>query len=460
MITIEDGATVNANYQAHSFEDRVLKLAPVVVRRGATIGESAVLFYGADVGASAWVTPNSVVMKNERLSPARAYGGCPVQALGDAGPSAPSATPTPASATSAPPAARGPSPDTRYPSLDIARGLAVLGMIYMHLVSAEATGTGLTGASSGFAGFLEGKSAALFCVLAGMAWEIQARRAARSPRNRWYFARRVLTLLAGGVVFHLVAWPTEILVPFSLMMVVSLVMRRVGRGAVVCTAALALLLAPVVPAFFGHFVESDWTSDGSHAADGSFGWVTLRYLALDGNYPLVPWLAFPLLGMLMMGPSWDNPRRFRRWFGPAFLLYLVSQAYMFWADANADSLGALSPYLTSTWVPTSLPFVVVTGSWSVAVITGLAWWQGSTRPAGAAALAAMLGRSSLTHYVFHVCLLYVPLRIVLGHEEWSVEVGVWAFAAYLAVAVPLTALWFRRFQRGPLEGLWALASGR
>ncbi len=81
MITIEDDATVSANYQAHSFEDRVLKLAPVVVRRGATVGEAAVVFYGADIGEDAWVTPNSVVMKNERLSPGAGYCGCPVQTL-------------------------------------------------------------------------------------------------------------------------------------------------------------------------------------------------------------------------------------------------------------------------------------------------------------------------------------------------------------------------------------------
>jgi non-ribosomal peptide synthetase-like protein len=81
MIIIEDGATVNANYQAHSFEDRVLKLGPVVVRRGATVGESAVVFYGADIGEGAWVTPNSVVMKHERLSPGHTYSGCPIQAL-------------------------------------------------------------------------------------------------------------------------------------------------------------------------------------------------------------------------------------------------------------------------------------------------------------------------------------------------------------------------------------------
>lgn len=93
MIVIEDDATVNANYQAHSFEDRVLKLAPVYVRRGATVGQAAVVFYGADIGEDAWVTPNSVVMKNERLSPGLAYCGCPVRSLDEEAKATPAVRP-------------------------------------------------------------------------------------------------------------------------------------------------------------------------------------------------------------------------------------------------------------------------------------------------------------------------------------------------------------------------------
>lgn len=79
MLNIADGATVNANFQAHSFEDRVLKLAPVLVRRNATIGENSVVFYGADIGEETWVAPNGVVMKNEMLPAKLEFAGCPVQ---------------------------------------------------------------------------------------------------------------------------------------------------------------------------------------------------------------------------------------------------------------------------------------------------------------------------------------------------------------------------------------------
>lgn len=92
MITIEDDATVEANYQAHSFEDRVLKLAPAIVRKSATVGQSTVVFYGADIGEHCWVSPNSVVMKNERLAPNQTFSGCPVQPIQGTPPSHESST--------------------------------------------------------------------------------------------------------------------------------------------------------------------------------------------------------------------------------------------------------------------------------------------------------------------------------------------------------------------------------
>ena len=454
MIIIEDDATVNANYQAHSFEDRVLKTAPVVVRRGATVGESAVVFYGADIGENAWVTPNSVVMKNERLGPGLSYSGCPVQAH-DADEAVPveSSLAPPAAAPAAPFAADG-----RYAFLDVARGLAVVGMIYMHLVPAEETASGIASITTTLAPFLEGKAAALFCVLAGVAWEVQARRAAASPHSRWYVPRRALALLSAGVALHVLAWPTEILVPLSLMMVLALALRRMGERAVLLAAVLLVLLAPAVPAFLGHYIESDWAEDGSHLADSQLGWATVRALLFDGSYPLLPWLAFPLAGMLLAS-RWKDPQSNKRWFGSAIGAFLLSQVLVLWASANADAMGGAAEYFSSTWVPTSALFVLISGSFALAVISGLAWYERSCRPGLVASLLALVGRASLTHYLLHICLVFVPLRAALGHEEWSVQVGLCAFAGYLAFAVPLTHLWFRRFRRGPAESVWAAASG-
>ncbi|MEI6669049.1 MAG: amino acid adenylation domain-containing protein [Acidobacteriota bacterium] len=79
MLQFDDGATVCCQFQAHTFEDRVLKIGHVRIRRDATVGDAGVLLYGADVGEGTCVLPHSVIMKHERLLPDRIYGGCPTQ---------------------------------------------------------------------------------------------------------------------------------------------------------------------------------------------------------------------------------------------------------------------------------------------------------------------------------------------------------------------------------------------
>ena len=79
MIEIGDGATVSAMFQAHTFEDRVLKIDHVRVGAWSTLGDSTVPLYGADIGAHTYVAPHSVIMKREHLLPWLRYEGAPTR---------------------------------------------------------------------------------------------------------------------------------------------------------------------------------------------------------------------------------------------------------------------------------------------------------------------------------------------------------------------------------------------
>ncbi|HMZ18249.1 MAG TPA: AMP-binding protein, partial [Blastocatellia bacterium] len=81
MLHFADGATVSCQFQAHTFEDRVLKIDHVWIRPHATVTQNTVLLYGADIGAYTQVAPHSVVMKRESLLPKRFYAGCPTRPL-------------------------------------------------------------------------------------------------------------------------------------------------------------------------------------------------------------------------------------------------------------------------------------------------------------------------------------------------------------------------------------------
>lgn len=82
MIEIGTDATVTAMFQAHTFEDRVLKVGKVSIGEGATVARATVPLYGAQVGAGAHVGAHSVIMKQERLLPGVAYQGVPTRIIG------------------------------------------------------------------------------------------------------------------------------------------------------------------------------------------------------------------------------------------------------------------------------------------------------------------------------------------------------------------------------------------
>ena len=84
MLTFEDGATVDCLFQAHTFEDRVLKMDRIAIRRGATVGSNAVLLYGADIGENTRVAPHSVVLKHEHLHAGLSYAGFPTRPVAPA----------------------------------------------------------------------------------------------------------------------------------------------------------------------------------------------------------------------------------------------------------------------------------------------------------------------------------------------------------------------------------------
>jgi non-ribosomal peptide synthetase-like protein len=82
MIEIGAGATVSAMFQAHTFEDRVLKVGKVRIGPGATVAEGTVPLYGAVIGEGAHVGAHSVVMKHEHLLAGLRYQGVPTRVFG------------------------------------------------------------------------------------------------------------------------------------------------------------------------------------------------------------------------------------------------------------------------------------------------------------------------------------------------------------------------------------------
>lgn len=351
-------------------------------------------------------------------------------------------------------------PVHREQALDIARGLAVVSMIYIHLVPEETRETGFAALLSAITRAMQGKAAALFCILAGMAWAMQAQRRSDLGRYGVYIARRSAALAAAGVLLHLKIWSTEILLPLALMLPICALCHRGGRRVIGAALLLTLVAAPATFALFGRFAETDWIDGSTHIADTSLGWQTVRYLLFDGNYPLIPWLAYPLFGMLLVSRDRHVSARCRGWFLLALPTAIASSLYASRAASHGEGMGTLAGCLKVSWTPmTTLPFLLVNGSAALTLLAGLLWLDGARKTPSFIRPLAYLGRTSLTHYVLHILAVSLPLSAHFPNDDWPVSIGFLCTSIYLVCALLLSRVWLRRSPRGPLETIWGRLSG-
>jgi uncharacterized protein len=342
---------------------------------------------------------------------------------------------------------------SRDQSMDVARGLAVLAMVWVHFVPEPVEG------AAGFwpwlqwasVACLDGLPAAVFVILVGTAWAVGGHRALLPS------LRRAMALLLIGFGFWRWFWPNDILMPIAMMMLVLMVIDLLGRRTLLPLLALVLLATPIAHAIWGDYAWSDVRADGTHEANHGFGWATLRYFVCNGAYPLLPWLALPLMG-LYLADLRSNVRGLARCLVIAVLVAGVALV-VGCAFGDADS-GGVHAHLDVTWQPTSLPFLALWGGLAVALITGLMWWaRMAGMPAGLAPLAAV-GRASLSHYLLHIVVVYGLLRVWWPEEDWPAWLGVLVACAYAAFALIATPRWFARARRGPLEAVLSFCAGR
>lgn len=337
----------------------------------------------------------------------------------------------------------------RNEAVDIARGLAVCGMIFLHLVPLDRLPSSLEL-------MLEGNAAVLFFVLAGIAWGIHSDRYGHLDGYWQYVARRTLGLFVLGLVMHIFLWSTEVLIPIAFIMAPTVLLRRTGKVATSMGIAIIIFAVIAGSQLFQRYANLDWMADGAHIADTTFGWATLRNLLFDGNYPFIPWLAFALIGSLLVSCNEATNRTLCRCLAVALTVVIGLCALTVWTTGNEQNLGPATSVLVTQWIPTTLPFILMKAGAAVAVIAGLSIW---VRRGGRSLILATLGRSALTHYLAHIVVIFLPLQLLFPETDWSAAIGLAGFCAYLTVAIPLSRAWFRNHHRGPIEQVLTWISG-
>ena len=342
------------------------------------------------------------------------------------------------------------------------RAVALLGIVvlnyYGFLVRAGAPlATGpVGGLLDPFLGPLATPPAATFVLVAGVGAALMTRSLAGPElrRSRVVLLRRGALLFVTGWLVDL-AWPGTILPYFgglflAAAVLVALTSRRVlVVGAVAAAAASALAWWQVEQRSSGRSV--DWLSDPPH-------W-TPQGLVLDtvvnGPHPLLPWLAFFCVG-LVLGRVLGEPAWRPRALGLGLVL-LGAGALV----AQLGSSGPLSVQVLTSAAPLSRSLVYTACTLGAALLAfaGISWLAERAPRSFPVDVLCRAGTMSLTIYLAHIVVFrvlvdglgVVPLTglvpaLVLAMTFWVVAVlGAW--------------WWHRRFGIGPAEAAYRWIGG-
>lgn len=355
----------------------------------------------------------------------------------------------------------------RIEGLDLARALAVYGMVVVNfkLVMGSETGSALL---RRLAGLVEGRAVATFVVLAGVGVTLLSRRARESAdaimvrQTRYRILRRAALLFLVGLSYASV-WPADILHFYGVYFVAAAFLFTASNRALWAASAIFigvfLVLLTVLDYTTGWNFDTleyagFWTPDGM-----------VRHLFFNGFHPVFPWAAFLFLGMWLGRLDLQDGalrRRVMAWAAGIWLVteglskFLVSYGLRAWPDVPVEDVRAL---LGTSPMPPMPQYLLAGGSLALVVI--LLCLEASERWGDAPVLQALVstGKLSLTLYVAHVLVGMGTLEAMGWLENQPIERALISTLMFCLAGTAFAVLWLRRFRSGPLEWVFRRLAG-
>lgn len=341
----------------------------------------------------------------------------------------------------------------RVEGLDLARGLAVLGMVLVNFDLA------LGGGGASVSSLAQGRASALFVVLAGVGiWLITQ---SRGNGARKTLVRRGAVLFAGGLLLFTV-WPADILHFYGLWFLLAGLLAGASPrayavlGIVVCFAFPVLLALGFDYERHWNFLTLEYTSPWSK--DGF-----VRHLLFNGFHPTVPWFAFLCAGFALAPKLLAKRPPLLRIAAISGAIAAATEATFWTLAKGADSLDEAALLNTASMPPTP-PYIVAAGATAVCVLSlCLATSRHLLKPGLLRTpfrFTASAGRFALTLYVGHVLIGILPFHLdPASPPRWEGhEVAFW-WLAWCTLAFVAAGLAESKGKRGPLEVLFRRLGG-
>ncbi|OAA24195.1 Protein of unknown function (DUF1624) [Frankia sp. EI5c] len=357
---------------------------------------------------------------------------------------------------------------TRITGVDLARGVALIGMVATHVYPAFTdTESGHPAISPAFT-LAAGRSAAAFAVLAGVALVLSTRRRTAGQAQLSVFLRALGTGAIGLALAYADSGIAVILAYYALLFVLALPLLKAPVPALLTTAVLAMAVIPVISQFVRDDLPASDLSSPTFAALGEPG-PLLAKLTLTGVYPALAWLGYLCVGMAVAHADLRSRAVAVRLLAGGLALAVVASGTSWLllgplgggdhlADpARVPGVGAMpqgwfidsglygaTPTDTAWWLAvdtphSTTPFDLAHTTGTALALLGLALLGAHvplTRP------LAALGGMTLTFYALHVVIMSTDVLPVDPTRSYGLQ---------LLVALTAATAWQATGRRGPAE---------
>jgi uncharacterized protein len=346
----------------------------------------------------------------------------------------------------------------RRVDLDVVRGIALVGVCVMNyhgylVLRGAPLGDGFVHRLfNPFDGPLSTRFAATFVVVAGIGTSLLVDRVRRDGNDIERLHTRLVVAMRGLVLFALGfalqhIWDGTIMWFYGLYFLIGAAVMFARREVLVGLAVAVMLVSVAVQwARVGH---GFWPPQGD-----PFTLVGgLQWSLIDGTHPLLPWLVFYLVGILL-GRAWPAEPQRLIGAGVALVACGLVAHWIVPAGPRADVFVSLSPWSRSpAYVAETLGVAMI----ALAVIGTLAE-RHRTSPV-VVALAAT-GRTTLTLYVGHVLVFELLVDRLEVIRPTGLDTALLFALGYWLVGIAVAVMLQARFGIGPCEWLYRRVSGR
>jgi len=338
-----------------------------------------------------------------------------------------------------------------------------------------------------FISFLaEGKFYSTFSFLFGLGMAIQYLRAEeKGARFGPFWLRRMIVLLAIGIIHAYLFWPGDILIMYSLLGIVLLLWRKAKPRTLLIWFFIFLLLPLLINAVLLGFVKMGEMAIGAeemakvfdgqianyavlgaqadHAyASGNFMQVTAqRARDMMFMYSVWPFMGFNVIAMMILGLYAGKRRIFENisgnmplirkvWLWGLIIGLIGNFVYVYFGEQANRAVPSLANILSLTGQTFGAPALALFYMTSLTILAERTIWRQRLQP------LAKVGRMALTNYLLQsaICsILFFGYGFAL-YGKVGIALGVLLTIAIYAVNILFSSWWLARFRFGPMEWLW------